>query len=342
MVFGAGSFARVPDELAALGLQRILLVASASSKPLAEQLAQRLGDRVVARVHEVQQHVPEAHAEEATRLAREGEADGVVTIGGGSATGLGKAVAVATGLPLVAVPTTYAGSEATPVFGVTGTRKRTGRDPRALPRVVVYDAELTTGLPAALSATSGLNALAHCVEALWVEGANPVTDLLAAEGIRVLTRCLPRATWNPLEVALRDDALYGAWLAGTAFAGAGSGLHHTMCHVLGGTWGLDHGATHAVLLPHVAAYNAGAAPQALATVARAMGVPDAARGLWDLARTLAAPETLEAIGMPHDGLARAARLTVEAVGSRNPRPVDVASLGLLLDDAFHGRPPGSR
>ncbi|MGZ4699225.1 MAG: maleylacetate reductase [Oryzihumus sp.] len=339
VVFGVGSFARVATELEALGARRVLLIASASAKTRADDLAHHLGDRLAARVHEVRQHVPQALADDTVALARDRDADAVATIGGGSATGLGKAVALATGLPLLAVPTTYAGSEATPVWGVTGEDKRTGRDLRALPRVVVYDAELLAGLPPATTATSGLNALAHCIEALWSPDATPVTDLLAAEAIHLLGRALPRATWNPGELADRDDTLLGAWLAGTVFAVAGGGLHHTLCHVLGGTWGLDHGATHAVLLPHVTAYNAAAAPEAVATVARELRADDAARGLWDLARTLAAPPSLAAIGMPAGGLDEAAERAVTAVGERNPRPVDVASLRRLLDDAFHGRAP---
>jgi maleylacetate reductase len=303
----------------------VLLIASASAKTRADDLAHRLGARLAARVHEVRQHVPQALADDTVALGRGQDADAVVTIGGGSATGLGKAVVLETALPLLAVPTTYAGSEATPVWGVTGEHKRTGRDLRALPRVVVYDAELLAGLPPSTTATSGLNALAHCVEALWSPDATPVTDLLAAEAIHLLAAALPRATWNPGEVA---------------FAVAGGGLHHTLCHVLGGTWGLDHGATHAVLLPHVTAYNTDAAPDAVATVARGLREDDAARGLWDLARTLAAPPSLAAIGMPAGGLDEAAERAVTAVGERNPRPVDVASLRRLLDDAFHGRAPG--
>jgi len=329
----------VPAELESLGVVRVLIIATGSAKPFADQLADRLGDRVVARTHEVRQHVPEALAAEATVLARDSAADGLVSIGGGSATGLGKAVAVDTGLPLLAVPTTYAGSEATPVYGVTGASKRTGRDPRALPRVAVYDPELTVTMPAHVTATSGLNALAHCVEALYAPGANPVTALAAEEGARVLARALPRATWNPLELADREDALYAAYLAGAAFAVAGGALHHTLCHLLGGTWGLGHGETHAVLLPHVTAYNAVAVPEEVGRVARAMGVSVAAQGIWDLARTVDAPSSLAGLGMPESGLDEAARRGVAAVGDRNPRAPDVASLRRLLDDAFHGRPP---
>ncbi len=340
MIFGVGSFARLPQELADLGLERLLLVATRSAREHADALAAELGPRVVARVHEVRQHVPEALAAQARELAASAGADGVVSVGGGSATGLGKAVAVGAGLLLVAVPTTFAGSEATPVYGISGTRKVTGRDLRALPRLVVYDAGLSGGLPPRVTATSGLNAIAHCVEGLWAAGANPVSTLLAREGLQVMARCLPRATWYPQEVGDREDALYAAYLAGSVFAVTGGGLHHSLCHVLGGTWGLDHGATHAVLLPHVTAYNAPAVPDCAALVARSLGARDAAAGLWALGRTVAAPAGLAELGMPLDGLDEAARLGVEAAGAGNPRPLDVPALRRLLDNAFHGRPPG--
>ena len=340
VVFGVGSLDRLPDELESLALRRVLLVASASAKAFADGVADRLGPWVAARIHEVRQHVPEAAAAAARDLVAEHDADGVVTIGGGSATGLGKAVAVETGLPLVAVPTTYAGSEVTPVYGVTGEHKRTGRDPRALPALVVYDARLTTRMPAHVTATSGLNAIAHCVEAMYASGANPVTTLTAQEGIRVLAASLPRVIDSPDDLAGRDDALYGAYLAGSAMAAAGTALHHTLCHLIGGTFGLDHGDLHAVLLPHVAAFNASSAPDAMASISRALGSEDAAAGLADLASTLGAPRSLAALGMPEDGLDDAAERAVTAIGDRNPRPVDRASLRRLLDDAYAGRPPG--
>src|SRR5262245_29822876 len=184
VVFGAGRLDDVPGEVEVLGLRRVLLVATRSAKSAADGMSDRLGSAVAARISDVVQHVPEADASSAVELVEQSRADGVVTVGGGSATGLGKAVAVATGLPIVAVPTTYAGSEATSVYGITGEHKRTGRDPRALPRVVVYDPLLTTGMPPRLSAASGMNALAHCVEALYSKDADPITSALAAEGIR--------------------------------------------------------------------------------------------------------------------------------------------------------------
>ena len=345
VLFGAGRVDDAPGEVDALGLHDVVLIATGSAKGAADRLSERLGPRVVARVHEVVQHVPESEVASTTEVTRTAGADGIVTIGGGSATGLGKAVAVVTGLPLVAVPTTYAGSEATTVYGVTGAHKRTARDVRALPRVVVYDPELTTGMPRRLTAASGLNALAHCVEALYAAGANPVTDLLAQEGARQLAAALPVAADSPpdSEAALtaRGEALYGTYLAGWSMEQAGTALHHTLCHVIGGTYRVDHGEVHAVLLPYVAAYNAHAAPAALALVALALGTPDAVLGLRSLAERLDAPTDLASLGLPADALDEVAERAVSAVGQRNPRQPDAPSLRRLLDDAYAGRPPGT-
>jgi maleylacetate reductase len=341
VVFGAGTVTGVLAELESLGLERVLLVASPSAAATADVVASALGDGLAARIDEVRQHVPETLATRAMEVAKHSGADGVLTVGGGSATGLGKAVAVATGVPLVAVPTTYSGSEATPIYGITGPHKRTGRDPRALPRVVVYDPELTTSMPRHVTATSGLNAVAHCVEALYSRDAEPVSALVAEHGLHLLASALPRAVRDPHHLAVREDALMGAYLAGWALASAGSALHHTLCHVLGGDHGLGHGDLHAVLLPYVVAFNAPATPEAMGRVARALGTEDAVSGITDLAHTLGAPSSLRAIGFPEDSLGAAAQRAGVAVGDRNPRPVDPDSLRRLLEDAFHGRPPGT-
>jgi maleylacetate reductase len=340
VVFGAGRVRDVPEELSSLGLTRVLLIATRSAKAAADDLTSSLGATVVARIHEVVQHVPERDVETALDLVGATAPDGIVTIGGGSAIGLGKAVAVETGLPVVAVPTTYSGSEATPVYGVTGQHKRTARDSRALPHVVVYDPELTFTMPPHVTATSGLNAVAHCVEALYAPGANPVTDVLAAEAIRLLAQSLPVAVTRPDDLPARVAALEAAYLGGWSLATAGSALHHTLCHVIGGTHHLRHGDLHAVLLPYVAAYNAPAAPDAMAAVARALGTPDAPAGLRHLAEELDAPTDLAALGLPQAALDDAVARAITAVGTRNPRTPDAASLRRMLDDAYAGRPPG--
>jgi alcohol dehydrogenase class IV len=348
IVFGVGAIDRVADEVARLGVARALLISSPSSKGVADGVAARLGSRLAGRFDEVRQHVPEALAAAARAHADDAGADGVVAVGGGSATGLGKAVVVDAGIPLLAIPTTYAGSEVTPIFGITGEHKRTGRDLRALPRVVVYDPALTTGLSPQVTATTGFNALAHCVEALYAPGANPVLGLHALEGIRALASGLPRAVLDPDDLDARTTTLYGAYLAGVALAGAGTALHHKLCHVLGGTFGLVHGECNAVVLPHVVAYNCDQAPHAMAEVASALSdagvgrgttAPDAAVALHDLADRLGAPTSLRAIGMPEAGLDRAAELAVAETGTGNPRVPDVASLRALLQRAFDGEAP---
>ena len=342
VLFGAGRIDDVPDEVDALGMRQVMLVATRSAKSAADRISERLGSRVVARESEVVQHVPAANVASTTQIAVETGADGILTVGGGSATGLGKAVAVQTGLRLVAVPTTYAGSEATAVFGITGEQKRTGRDLRALPHVVIYDSELTTGMPQRLTATSGLNAMAHCVEALYALGANPVTEALALEGVRRLAAALPVGVDSPGDLAARGGALVGAYLAGLSMEQAGTALHHVLCHVIGGDYRVDHGDVHAVLLPYVAAYNSAAATGPLGLVASALsGSTDAASALRGLAERLGAPTDLASIGVPQDALDSTAERAVGAVGERNPRRPDAPSLRRLLDDAYAGRPPGT-
>jgi maleylacetate reductase len=343
IVFGIGAVERVGDEVADLGSERVLLVADGNAAAIADGIAAQLGARLAARVGEVQQHVPEQRAAEARKVAADVGADGIVSVGGGSATGLAKAVAIDASIPIVAVPTTYAGSEMTPVYGITGEHKRTGRDARALPRIVVYDPALTVDLPAAVAGPSGLNAIAHCVEALYAPGSEPIGDLYAVEGIRVLARALPAVVADAHDLDARGDALYGAQLAGMALAIGGTALHHKVCHVLGGTYRLVHGEVNAAVLPHAAAYNAPAVATAMARVAEALGGPadaGAAGGLlFDLAGAIGAPTSLAGIGMPRDGLDRAAELAVADVGATNPRPIDVPSMRALLQDAFDGRRP---
>ncbi|MGQ0618081.1 MAG: maleylacetate reductase [Acidimicrobiia bacterium] len=341
VIFGAGAVDRVAEEADRLGATRAFIVAGGSSSAVGDRIAAQFGDGVAGRFSEVRQHVPEHLAAAATRAATESGADVVVTVGGGSAVGLGKAVALETGLPIVAVPTTYSGSEITSIYGITGEHKKTGRSLGVLPKVVVYDPALTIGLSAAVTAQSGFNALAHCVEALYAPGADPVLEVLALEGARALATSLPDVVLHPDDVGLRGDALYGAYLAGLAL-GAGTALHHKVCHVLGGSYGLVHGAVNAVILPHATAYNVPVAGPALSRLAAVLGGPaDAAAApglLAALAIVLAAPRTLAEIGMPADGLDRAAELAVAQVGDSNPRPIDVAAMRSLLQRAYDGRP----
>lgn len=328
IVFGAGTVDRVASEVRELGAGRVLLLASPSSVGIADRIAVDLGDVLAARWSDVRQHVPTALAESARAAAREAKADAIVSVGGGSAVGLAKAIALACDVSIVAVPTTYAGSELTPIWGLTGDHKETGRDVRVMPAVVVYDPELTLDLPPSVTATSGCNAIAHCVEGLYGPGANPVTTLIAREGLRVLEGALPRAMAKPRDLAARGELLYGAFLAGSVLAAAGTGLHHKLCHVLGGSYGVDHGAANAVLLPHVVAWNA---PAVRELVGRAAA-------LYDLTVVLGAPTSLAALGVPESALPDiAARAIAET--ATNPRPLDPAGIVALLEDAFHGRRP---
>jgi maleylacetate reductase len=337
VLFGAGVAARLGEELERLGTTRALAIAS---KRAADQLAGRLGPERRAGVHTgVAEHVPAEAAAAAREAAARVDADCLVAMGGGSAIGLAKAVALALDLPIVAVPTSYSGSEMTPIYGLTDARgKRTGRDRRVLPRVVLYDPELTVGLPPRVTGSSGMNALAHCVEALYGPGANPVTALSALEGIRALARGLPVAVGRPEDLDGRTDALYGAHLGGAALAVAGVAIHHQLCHVLGGSFGLPHADLNAVVLPHAARFVSEAVPAELAQVARALGAEDAAAGLYDFARRLGTPASLTELGMAEGDLDRAAELAVGAVAPA-PRPASLEDLRALLGDAFGGRRP---
>lgn len=343
VVFGAGSARReLAGAVAALGFERLLLIAAAPEAGLADELAAPLGERLVGRFDGVRPHVPVEVGAAAVAAARAAGADAVLSVGGGSTTGTAKAVALATGLPIVAVPTTYAGSEMTPVWGSTedGT-KTTGRDLKVLPRLVVYDPELTFSLPAAITAASGMNALAHCVEALYAPGRNPITAVIALEAIGALARALPGAVVAPEDVGARGEALYGAYLAGSAFAVAGSGLHHKICHALGGAFDLPHAETHSVVLPHVVAFQQPAAAAVMDRAATALGAaPDgAATALYDLSSGLGVPLSLAAIGMPADGAERVVEQIVAAVPADNPRPVDAEDVRGILAAASAGERP---
>ena len=280
VVFGAGAArTALAGEVARLGVSRLLLIVSGSGEPAARKLTAPLADRIAATFTGVRPHVPAEVADAARKQAAAAGADAVLSVGGGSATGTAKAVALTTGLPVIAVPTTYAGSEVTPVWGLTeGERKTTGVDPRVLPRLVIYDPELTASLPGPLSAASGLNAMAHAVEAFWAPGRNPVSALTAGEAISVLARALPAVHRDGADTGARGDLLYGAYLAGTAFAVTGSGLHHKICHVLGGRYDLPHAQTHAIMLPYVLAFNAPGAPDAARQIGRALARGEGARG----------------------------------------------------------------
>ncbi|MFF4249580.1 maleylacetate reductase, partial [Streptomyces sp. NPDC001663] len=325
VVFAAGeSPAAVAAEVEALGSSKVMLIASDRERELADPIAKEIP--LVLRHEEVVMHVPVEVAGRALRAASDAGADILVSVGGGSTTGLAKAVALTTGLPIVAVPTTYAGSEATNVWGLTeGETKTTGVDGKVLPASVVYDAGLLTTLPGEMTVASGLNAMAHCVDSMWGPRADPIDRALAQEGIRALATGLPAVAEDSTSVEGIEQTLYGAYLAAVAFASAGSGMHHKICHVLGGMFNLPHAQTHAVVLPHVLAFNAPHAPEAEARIAQAFGTvfptDGASAGLAALRLALDAPRALRDYGMPEDGIARALGPIMKAIPANNPTPV---------------------
>ncbi|MCW3468084.1 maleylacetate reductase [Rhodococcus pyridinivorans] len=336
VLFGAGRAAEnVAGEVSRLGATRVMVVASPAEETVAQQVCR---DIDVAVFHDgVAAHVPVERAEAARKAAAEHAIDLIVSVGGGSTTGLAKAVALTSGIPIVAVPTTYAGSEATNVWGLTeASRKTTGVDTAVLPVSVVYDAQLTLSLPAELSVASGLNALAHCVDSMWAPRADPINRALGAEGIRALTEGLPAIQADPSNLEGREQALYGAYLSAVAFASAGSGLHHKICHVLGGAYDLPHAQTHATVLPYVLAFNAPAAPDAERRMAAAFGTDTAVAGLNALRAELNAPRALKDYGFDESNIDEAVELVLPVVPPSNPRSVSADDLRDLLRSAHAG------
>lgn len=340
VVFGAGSIEHLEREIDLLGARRAIVLSTPQQREQAEALAERLGQRVAGVFAKAVMHVPVETAREAREYAQRLGADCAVAIGGGSTTGLGKAIALTSSLPILAVPTTYAGSEMTPIYGLTEAGlKKTGRDLRVLPKTVIYDPALTVSLPASLSVTSGINAIAHAAEGLYAQDANPVISLMAEEGIRALAQGIGKVAEQPDDLDARGDCLYGAWLCSAVLGSVGMALHHKLCHTLGGTFNLPHAETHTIVLPHALAYNRDAAPQAMKRIARALGTTDAAQGAFELARSNGAPTALKDIGFKETDIDIALDIALENP-YWNPRPVERAPLRALLEAAYEGRAPG--
>ena len=339
--FGAGKATEnLAAEVAAFDAKRVMVIASGAGSRIAADVSS--GFDVALNYTDVAAHVPIEKARKARAAASDHRIDLLVSIGGGSTTGLAKAVAMTSGLPIVAVPTTYAGSEATNVWGLTeASRKSTGVDDGVLPATVIYDAALTLSLPVELSVASGLNGLAHCIDSMWAPRANPINQALAAEGIRALNRGLPRIFQDPQDLAGREQALYGAYLSAVAFASAGSGMHHKICHVLGGTWNMPHAQTHAIVLPYVLAFNAPLAPDAAARIAGAFGSDDAVTGLNRLCTAVNAPRALKDYGFAERNIPEAVERILPGIPASNPRKATRANLTELLTAAWAGTIPGS-
>ncbi|WP_431324279.1 maleylacetate reductase [Rhizobium sp. YTU87027] len=338
IVFGVGSKARVSEWIVESGCRRALVLSTPHQKADAEALARDIGELACGVFAGAVMHTPVDVTDAAMKVVVETGADCVVSLGGGSTTGLGKAIAYRTDILQIVVPTTYAGSEVTPILGQTERgRKTTVRDARILPEIVIYDPALTHGLPASMSATSGLNAMAHAIEGLYAQDRNPISTLMALEGLRAFVRSLPTIVKSPEDEEARSDALYGAWLCGTVLGTVGMALHHKICHTLGGSFDMPHAETHAVMLPHTAAFNAIAALTELAGAAEIFG-GSIGGGLWDFAKAIGAPLSLKEFGLTEADLDRAASIAVENP-YWNPRPIDRDSIKMLLQDAWEGRRP---
>ncbi|MBM4763584.1 maleylacetate reductase [Bacillus sp. B15-48] len=342
-VFGEGTINEINKEVQLLGMQNALVISTPGKNgmELAIKVASLLGEVCQSVYPKAIQHVPIETVTEAIEYVKMNRIDGLIAIGGGSPIGLAKAIALETKLPILAVPTTYAGSEMTPVWGITENGvKKTGTNPGVKPKTIIYDPALTTTIPAMLSVTSGVNSIAHCVEGLYSETANPITSLLAEEGIKSFVKSLPKIVENPSDLSARSDAFYGAWLGGTVLGTVGMALHHKLCHTLGGSFKLPHAETHTVVLPYAIAYNAEYTPDAIAALSRALNSDrqDVAGTLFDLIQSLGGPVSLESIGFKQEDIEKAADLTTKN-SYYNPRPVEQEAIIDLLKNAYYGRRP---
>lgn len=338
---GAGARHDLAPDLDALGIARALVLTTPQQARQGEALAAALGPRAAGVFAGAVMHTPvEVTGTAMAALAASG-ADGLIALGGGSTIGLGKALALRTGLPQLALPTTYAGSEATPVLGQTEAgRKTTLTDPAIQPGAIVYDPELVAGLPVAMTVTSGLNAMAHAVEGLYAATATPLSRTLCMAGLEAFATGLPAAAAAPADLDAREKTLFGAWACGAVLGQGGMALHHKLCHTLGGTLTLPHAETHAILLPHAAAFNETAAPEALRPLAALLGAASAGAGLHAFASRLGAPTALRDLGVAEADLDRIAAMAVETPYP-NPRPLERAALRALLQDAWAGHEPGA-
>ena len=339
VIFGSSTLKGLPGEVERLGLSKVLVLSTPQQETSARELAERIGARAAGVYAGATMHTPVDVTEAAMRVVRDLQVDGLIAVGGGSTTGLAKAIALRTDLPQIVAPTTYAGSEMTPIVGETRDgNKVTQSSPKILPEVVIYDVDLTLSLPVALSVTSGMNAIAHAVEALYARDANPIVSLMAEEAIAALARALPGIVRDPSDQAARSDALYGAWLCGLCLGAVGMSLHHKLCHTLGGRFNLPHAETHTAVLPHVLAYNADAVPDAMVRINRALGTTEAPGALFDMAHDLGAKMALRDLGMPRDGIDVAADLAVSNP-YWNPSELVPNRIRDLLVNAYEGRRP---
>jgi alcohol dehydrogenase class IV len=341
IVFGAGALARLPEELDKLGFSHALVLATPNQSEQGQKVVNLLGHRAAGLFDQAVMHVPIGTVEQVMMEVSKLKSDCTVSIGGGSTTGLGKALALKLDLPNVAIPTSYAGSEMTNIWGITENgRKITGRDDRVLPTLTLYDPELTLSLPAKFAGPSGLNAMAQASVNITAAKINPMVSMMALEAVSLLSRSLPKIINNPQNLEARSEALLGASLAGASLGIGDTSLHHRLCHTLGGSFNTPHAETHAILLPHTIAYNAFATSAGTRRLASAMGVKDAAVGLFKLAKVVGAPTSLKEIGFREEDLNRAAAIATEKP-LNNAEPVTEAGIRKLLENAYLGFEPSS-
>ncbi len=341
VVFGPGALAGLGDELDRLGVTRGMVCCTPGRRPDAEVVASRFSGRIAVVCAAARTHVPVDIVRFARQAAQETGADGLVAYGGGSAIGLAKMVAHVADIPILAVPTTFSGSESTDMEGMLEDGvKRLHRSERMLPKTVIYDPELLRTLPLSVAIPSGFNAIAHAVEAFYSPGANPFASVQAEEGLRLMVAALDYLAAEPDDLEGLGLGLRAAWLCGQPIVSAGIALHHKAAHVVGGSWGLPHAETHTILLPHSIAYNADAVPEAMVRVRRALGAGTAhpADAMFALMERVGAPLALRDLGFPEAGVAEAvARIVADPCP--NPRPLEAAPLRQMLENAWAGRPP---
>ena len=340
VIFGSGTMARAGEELARLGHSRALVLSTPNQHDDAQALADRLGASAAGVFAGATMHTPVEVTEQAIAAFQSAKADCVISLGGGSTTGLGKAIAVRTGADQIVIPTTYAGSEMTDILGETAAgEKTTRRDPAIRPEVVIYDVDLTLTLPVGLTVTSALNAIAHAMEAFYAPDRNPVIEAMCRDAMRAFKTSIPTLIADPTNHDARAEALYAAWCCSTALGQVSMALHHKLAHVLGGSFGLPHAETHAVLLPHTTAFNAVAVPDLLTPISDVFGAP-AGTALWDFAKSVNAPLRLADLGLAKADLDRATAIALKNA-YWNPRPFTETDIRNLLQAAWEGTRPAS-
>lgn len=339
VTFGAGLRREVGTHLQAAGCQRALVLTTPQQSDLGLEIAETLGEMAAGLFSKATMHTPTDVTEEALAHMHDTGADSIVSVGGGSTIGLGKALVLHSGKSHVALPTTYAGSECTPILGQTEAGvKTTMSDPKLLPKIVIYDAKLVATLPAPMTITSALNAMAHAVEALYAKDRTEAATSLALQGIAAFQRALPAVLESPGDLEARQATQEGAWACGTVLGQVGMALHHKLCHTLGGALNLPHAETHAIILPHATAYNQDGAEAELAPLAALFDARDPGRALWDFAKSLNAPMALKDLGVAESDLDRMAGLAMQNL-YWNPREITETGIRALLQRAWEGAPP---